>query len=156
LIISSGTLSDGGFTISPGSPSASATLTMSGSGALALNETTLPSFTSTTLGGGTISYLGTTQTIANVTYFNLGIAGSNTKTFAGSTTVNGNFGVNGTATMTLPSMSITGDFVTASTSSVNLGSGTVNISGNFTASGSSISGGTSTVNFNAAAAASRP
>jgi hypothetical protein len=105
--------------------------------------------------GNTVNYNGGNQSIKAITYHHLSLSNSGTKSFAGATTLNGNFQTNGSITTTLPStFTVGGNFATAGTSSVNLGSGTVSVAGSFTASSGSVAGGTSTIDFNGTSAQS--
>ncbi|MFV5697158.1 T9SS sorting signal type C domain-containing protein [Flavobacterium sp. ZT3R17] len=122
LTIASGaTLDNGSFAISGGS-----TLTVANGGTLKINGTsTFPTFTTTALGvTSTIIYSGNNQTVATKNYGILFLSGSGNKTFAASTTISGDLGINGTAVVLFPngSTSASGTLTLGGTLQTALGS----------------------------------
>jgi hypothetical protein len=94
LIDSGATLDNGGFALS-----GSSTISVVDTGTLQLSGTsTFPTFSTTILGlNSAVDYLGTAQNVAIVNYGDLLLSGSGNKTFAGVTTIGGDFLISDTA-----------------------------------------------------------
>lgn len=152
LTISTGTATISGD-VTKASGASNPTITFSSTGTMNLGGAFLSSanvnFTPST---GTVAYNGTNQTVTNVTYNNLTLSGSGTKTFAAATTVGSNFTLSGAVTA-VPSaaVTVTGVFTLGSGTTFTAGSFTHNVAGNWVNNGGTFSGDGSTVNFNGAA-----
>ncbi len=100
-------------------------------------------------GTGTIDWNANgNQTIAAVTYYNLSLSGSGTKTLTGVSSVSNDFTLNGTVTTTAAlALTVGGNIQIASGATFNAGAFTHNIGGDWQNSGT-FNAGTSTINFN--------
>lgn len=96
----------------------------------------------------TVDYSGSDQTVTAVSYGNLKLSGSGTKTMpAAALSLPGSFTMDGSATATLAGdLTVNGATAILSSSSLNLGSDDVELNGNLTVNGS-LSGGTSSLTF---------
>lgn len=89
ITISTGTLAVSGNVTGTGT---SSRIQFSGAGILQLSGSifTATTGTLTTVSGSTVQYIGGSQTVTNLTYNNLSLSGSGTKTLSATTTVSGN------------------------------------------------------------------
>ncbi len=161
VTISTGTATVGG-SITMG---ANNFVTFSGAGTLNIGGVGTMSGGTLTPSSGTVNYNGTSQTVGAYTYNNLTLSGSGVKTLqAGTTTINGNLTLSGTAsTSAVTGLNIGGAFTLGLGTSFTAGAYTHDIAGNwvnnggtFTNTGSTIDldgagqsiGGTSSTTFN--------
>jgi len=106
-----------------------------------------------TASGNTVNYTGGAQTIHNNDYFNLGLSGSGAKTLqAGTTSISGNFVLDGTATTTaVIGLNIDGNVSLGNGTTFTTGAFTHNVSGPFwTNNGTNFDGTGSTFVFDGA------
>lgn len=100
-----------------------------------------------TANNGTVEWNGANQTVAAVTYNNLILSGSGTKTLAGLSTINNHFTLSGTASATAAAaLNIGGDVTIGSGATFNASTFTHLIAGNWVNNGT-FTAGTSTINF---------
>ncbi|MCX6237610.1 MAG: hypothetical protein NTY07_08655 [Bacteroidia bacterium] len=106
-----------------------------------------------TAGTGTVEWNAAgAQTIAAITYNNLTLSGSGTKTMTGVSAVNGNLTLSGTATATAATaITIGGSVILGSGTGFTVGTFTHNVGGNWTNNGGTFTAGSSTINFNGTA-----
>jgi hypothetical protein len=112
-------------------------------------STTITTFTATAA-GNTVNYTGAAQTVRGVNYQNLGLAGSGAKTLAvGTTSIAGNFSMNGTASATaVVGFSVGGSFTLEAGTSFTAGSFTHNVAGDWTNNGATFTATGSTFVLN--------
>ena len=103
-----------------------------------------------TASGNTVNYNGATQIVMAIPYSNLTLSGSGVKTLQpGTTSITGNFSLNGAATATaVVGLTIGGNVTIGTGTTFSAGSFTHNVGGNWTKSGGTFTSGTSTINFN--------
>ncbi len=126
------------------------TLTVASGGTLALTAAGTPlNYTGTVAGTGKVLYSGASaQTVSGITYYDLEFSGAGAKTIAAGTTITvGNNWIVGSATSltTTAAAAVTGGI--SGSGAITMGSGTINIGGNWTNNGTFTSG-TGTVNYN--------
>ena len=122
-------------------------------GTLTITGTSTISSLTATASGNTVNYNGAAQSVFSTNYYNLTLSGSLAKTLqTGTTIINNNFTITGTANATgVIGLTIGGSVLIDVNASFTAGSFTHNVGGNWTKSGTFTSTG-STFNFNGSTA----
>jgi len=153
IAVNGGTLNNGGYAIVG---NAGKTVSVANGATFLLAGTSgMPTgFPAPTLGtSSTVDYAGGNQTVSNLAYGNLTLSGSGTKTMPGtSMSINGNFTVSGSTTVTAGNSLTIGGNVVLGGGTFNASSYTHNVTGNWTNNGGTFNAGTSTINLNGTSA----